>query len=102
MIPAGCYRENRLGNLRKRPESPIETSQRDEHLAAWVGLLEKRPPISDAAAPKSSKPGRKSSPAVAEVARVTGLGTKTVFWPNIPDCQRRIKDAQACLKSAIS
>jgi ParB/RepB/Spo0J family partition protein len=56
----------------------LTTSQRDEHLAAWVELLEKRPPISDVAASDIGKPGPKPSPAIAEVAKVTGLTPKTV------------------------
>ncbi|MGX1325431.1 ParB-like chromosome segregation protein Spo0J [Bradyrhizobium liaoningense] len=57
----------------------LTTQQRNEHLAEWVTLLEKRPPpISDAEQPISSKPGRKPSRAVASVAKISGLTTKTV------------------------
>jgi ParB family chromosome partitioning protein len=56
----------------------LTTQQRNEQLAAWVELLEKRKPISDAEQPISSKPGRKPSPAIAAAAKMTGLTTKTV------------------------
>lgn len=56
----------------------LTTQQRNECLAQWVALHEKRPPISDAEQPISSKPGRKPSRAVAAVAEMSGLGTKTV------------------------
>jgi ParB-like chromosome segregation protein Spo0J len=48
--------------------SDLTTSQRNEHLAAWVDLLEKRKPDIEAPASISKKkPGRKPSPAVAAV-----------------------------------
>jgi ParB/RepB/Spo0J family partition protein len=57
----------------------LTTQQRNEHLAQWVALLEKRgPPISDAEQPISSKPGRKPSPAIAAAAKMSGLTPKTV------------------------
>jgi ParB-like chromosome segregation protein Spo0J len=55
----------------------LTTQQRNEQLAAWVALLERRKPISDAGQP-ISKPGRKPSPAVATVAKMSGLTPKTV------------------------
>jgi len=58
--------------------SDLTTQERNEQLAIWVALLEKRTPISDAAQPNSKKPGPKPSRAVAEVAKVSGLSTKTV------------------------
>lgn len=62
-------------NLHRAELTP---QQRNECLAQWVALYEKTPPISDAEQPISSKPGRKPSRAVAAVAKMSGLGTKTV------------------------
>jgi ParB/RepB/Spo0J family partition protein len=57
----------------------LTTQERNEHLARWVALLEKRKPLDiGAAAPISKKPGRKPSVAVAEVAKRSGLATKTI------------------------
>ena len=55
----------------------LTTSQRNEHLARWVDLIEKRKP-DIAAAASISKPGRKPSRAVAEVAKLSGLGRQAV------------------------
>src|SRR5258708_36475331 len=58
----------------------LTTSQRNEHLARWVDLIEKRKP-DIAAAASISKPGRKPSRAVAEVAKLSGLGRQAVKEP---------------------
>jgi ParB-like chromosome segregation protein Spo0J len=58
--------------------SDLTTQERNEQLAIWVALLEKRMPISDADPLIPKKPGRKPSRAVAEVAKASGLSTKTV------------------------
>jgi hypothetical protein len=56
----------------------LTTQERNEHLAAWVALLEKLGvPISGSERP-ISKPGRKPSPAVDAAARMSGLSAKTV------------------------
>lgn len=56
----------------------LTTQRRNEHLAEWVALLEKRGvPNSDAEQP-NSKPGPKPSPAVAAVAKASGLTKKTI------------------------
>ena len=55
----------------------LTTSQRNGHLARWVDLIEKRKP-DIAAAASISKPGRKPSRAVAEVAKLSGLGRQAV------------------------
>jgi hypothetical protein len=55
----------------------LTTSQRNEYLARWVRLLARRTP-DIAAAASISKPGRKPSPAVAEVAKLSGLSRQAV------------------------
>jgi acyl-CoA reductase-like NAD-dependent aldehyde dehydrogenase len=55
----------------------LTTSQRNEHLNRWVELLEKRKP-DIAAAASISKPGRKPSRAIAEVAKRSGLSRQAV------------------------
>jgi hypothetical protein len=58
--------------------SDLTTHERNEQLATWVMLLEKRtPPISATVWPNPKKPGPKPSRAVAEVAKASGLATKT-------------------------
>lgn len=56
----------------------LTTQQRNEHLAAWVALLESLATDIGAAPPISKKPGRKPSAAIAEVAKESGVGLKTV------------------------
>jgi ParB/RepB/Spo0J family partition protein len=58
--------------------SDLTTSQRNEHIARWVDLLEKRKPDIEVAASISKKPGRKPSRAVVTVGKLSGLGTQTV------------------------
>jgi ParB-like chromosome segregation protein Spo0J len=55
----------------------LTTSQRNEHFARWVDLLEKRKP-DIAAAASISKPGRKPSRAIAEVAKRSGMSRQAV------------------------
>jgi ParB/RepB/Spo0J family partition protein len=55
----------------------LTASQRNEYLARWVDLLAMRKP-DIAAAASISKPGRKPSRAVAEVAKLTGLSRQAV------------------------
>jgi ParB-like chromosome segregation protein Spo0J len=56
----------------------LTTSQRNEHVARWVDLLEKRKPDIEAAASISKKPGRKPSGAIVSVAKLSGLSTQAV------------------------
>jgi hypothetical protein len=57
----------------------LDVHERNEQLALWVALFEKiQQPISDAGTPIATKPGRKPSAAIAKVAKMSGLTTKTV------------------------
>jgi hypothetical protein len=57
----------------------LTVQERNEQLAEWVVLFEKIPqPISDAETPIATRPGRKPSPAIAKVAKMSGLTAKTV------------------------
>ena len=81
--PEGVYLDDFVVKMMEIAENlhraDLTTQERNEQLARWVALLEKRkPPDIGAAAPISEKPGRKPSAAVAEVAKRSGLGTKTV------------------------
>jgi ParB-like chromosome segregation protein Spo0J len=58
--------------------SELTTAQRNEFLAEWVSLVEKRGPQIGAPLRNAKTPGPKPSRAVAEVAKAAGLGTKTV------------------------
>jgi ParB-like chromosome segregation protein Spo0J len=58
--------------------SDLTTGQRNEHLARWVALVERRKPDIEATASISKKPGRKPSRAVVTVAKQFGLSTQTV------------------------
>jgi hypothetical protein len=59
--------------------SELTTSQRDEFLAEWVALVEKRgPQLGGGRQVPKKKPGPKPSPAMAEVAKTSGIGLKTV------------------------
>jgi hypothetical protein len=77
-IFAGADHEKLVEIAENLHRAELTTQERNEHLAQWVGLLEKRgPPISDAERP-ISKPGRKPSPAVDAAAKMSGLSPKTV------------------------
>jgi hypothetical protein len=58
--------------------SELTTAQRNEFLAEWVSLVEKRGPDIGAPLRNPKTPGRKPSHAVAEVAKISGLYPKTV------------------------
>jgi hypothetical protein len=59
--------------------SELTTPQRDEFLAEWVALVEKRgPQLGDGRQVSKKKPGPKPSHAMAEVAKTSGIGLKAV------------------------
>jgi ParB-like chromosome segregation protein Spo0J len=59
--------------------SDLTTQQRNEQIAEWVALFEKRKAdIGDVRQYPASKPGRKPSAAIADVAKASGIGVKTI------------------------
>jgi ParB-like chromosome segregation protein Spo0J len=84
-VNAACTEDDDLDDHARMVEiaenlhrSELTTSERNELLADWVALIEKRGPDIGDRRRYPGKPGRKPSQAVAKVAKVSGLSTKTV------------------------
>jgi hypothetical protein len=82
VVPEGVQYDDSVAKMAEIAENlhraELTTQQRNEHLAQWVALLQKRGTNLAARRQVPAKPGPKPSAAIAEVAKASGVGLKTV------------------------